>query len=709
MGPTQIFASCKIGSSPIYSIGTFHSGVTVLSQQIRALNLAWAFIESEAVECVLPNKRSRKPKKVAVVGGGFAGLSFAAGLIAKRANVEITIFEERDTLLPLQHGSDSRWLHPQIYNWPGQLSEMNIAMLPVLNWSAARASDVVVQIMTEWKATVEQAPLRPELYCNARHLQVSAAPGNKLAVEWVGERRNPEDATMDEDAQVHAIGASKIFDHVVLAVGFGIEQHDAVSYWRNEQLGQPNLDQPRKTFLVSGQGDGAMIDLLRLRISHYRPDRILDQLFSDKPTLLAAVQDLYHRNLSRSASLFSSFESLNEQEGEIANEFRAICDDLRKRLRRDTYVIFQIRQQSFAAVFGRGTSFQNRLLVYLLFKCGGFVPTSIDAEKVISQYALSRDCVVIRHGTDRVAQSARILSGKLLASYKRRCKSPSFSLSDDIAWQGGYFGFSGPKDGASKLPDALKKSWRKEYLPSPTALIATALCSSIAGYLGGLHPADKRLRVTLHRATRIGTEEVLQQACDYQGIAVAPEKTVGRTFPAKNATIGLAYQCRRVIRSKRRVSKRLLERTMTGLRLNDASSKMAKDVGFVLAVPLLEPERNYTLPQPVVGIIYIDSDAPGFFVEGETLQTILAIAQRFLDGLSRASSSDDLGRVRNFRLSPIGSKRTARKVLAGKSARSFELVDVVPPTTDAPFQLNFDYSDFVPTQIRSTLSIEEPL
>jgi hypothetical protein len=702
MRPSQIFSSCKIGTSSLYSIGTFHSGVTVLSQQIRALNLAWAFVEGNIVDCVIPGRRSSEPQSVAIVGGGFAGLTFAAGLLAKRANVEITLFEERDTLLPLQHGSDSRWLHPQIYNWPGQRSEMNVAMLPVLNWSAARASDVVVQIMTEWKATVERAPLKPVLYCNARHLQVTEAPGNGLAVEWVGERRNPEDATMDEDAQVHAIGASKIFDHVVLAVGFGIEQHDAISYWRNEQLGQPSLDQPRKTFLVSGQGDGAMIDLLRLRISHYRPDRILDQLFSDKPTLLAAIEDLYRHDLAarRPSSLFTPFESLGEREGPIANEFRAICDDLRKRLRRDTNVILHIRQQSFAAVFGRGTSFQNRFLVYLLFKCGGFIPTSIDAEKVIAQHALGRDCVVIRHGTDRIAQSTRILSGTLLTKFKKRSRSPSFSLSDSIAWRGGYFGFFGPRDGASRLPDALKKSWRKEYLPSPTALLATALCSSIAGYLGGSHPADKRLRVTIHRAIQIGTEEVLQQACDYQGIAIAPERTAGRTFPAKNATIGLAYQCRRVIRSRRRVSKRLLEHTMTGLRLNDASSRMAKEVGFILAIPLLEPERDYTLPQPVLGVIYIDSDAPGFFVDDKSLQILLSIAQRFLDGLSRSPSADDLGRVRNFRLSAIGNKRTATKALVGKAARSLELVDVVPPTTTSPFQLNFDYSDFVPTQIR---------
>jgi hypothetical protein len=688
----------------MFYIGTFNSGVTVLSQQIRGLNLAWAFVESRMVGCIIPGRRIGKPQKIAIVGGGFAGLTFAAGLMAKQANAELTIFEERDTLLPLQHGSDSRWLHPQIYNWPGDRSEMNVAMLPVMNWTAARASDVVVQIMTEWKASVGRALLKPRLFCNARHLQVTESAANKLSIEWVGEQRDPRNGVMKEDSQSEATGAAEDFDLVVLAVGFGIERDDAISYWRNEQLGQPSLNHPEKTFLVSGQGDGAMIDLLRLRISHYRPDRILDELFSSRRQLLSALEALYRRSLTarRPFSLFAPFEALIEQPDEVGEQFRAACDDLRKRLRRDTNVILHMRQQSFAAIFGPGTSFQNRLLVYLLFKCGAFIPTSEKTAEIIKRNGLTPDCIVTRHGTNREEQFTRILSGGLLTRFRRRLRSTSFSLSDDNAWHGGYFGFFGPNSGASRLPDELKKNWRKEYLPSPTLLLATALSSSIAGYLSEIHPSNRRLRVTIHRAIQIGAEEVLQQACDYQGTMLSDEQTAGRTFPAGNATIGLAYQCRRIIRSKPRVSRRSLENTMEELRLNDASSRMAKEVGFVLAIPLLEPEQNYTLPQPVSGIIYIDSDAPGFFVNDGSLRVLIAMAQRFLDGLSKPSATDDMGRVRNFRLSSIAHRRKRAKQLPVSAAKTLEIVNVAPPVSAGAFQLNFDYSDFVPTQIRSS-------
>jgi hypothetical protein len=101
----------------------------------------------------------------------------------------------------------------------------------------------------------------------------------------------------------------------------------------------------------------------------------------------------------------------------------------------------------------------------------------------VSQNAVSRDCIITRHGTDRNSQFTRISSGNVLSLIKRRLDARSLSLTDVSAWKGGYFGFFGTQAGASRLPDPLKKKWRKEYLPTPTALLATALCSSIASYL----------------------------------------------------------------------------------------------------------------------------------------------------------------------------------------------------------------------------------
>jgi FAD dependent oxidoreductase len=337
----SVLAMYRVPGKPLYVVGTFDTGVTVFSQQIRALNLVWASIESELIPTLPLNnaKPGDTPLKVAIVGGGFAGLTVAAGLIKKRANARIVIFEERDALLPLQQGSDSRWLHPRIYDWPGQGSDASVAMLPVLNWTAARASDVVVQILAEWKRIVAEHTSTPlELYCNARHLQIHEACENRagLQIEWVGERRDPRDGTALKDTHVTAIGASDNFDLVILAVGFGLERDSALSYWRNETLGQPSLDQPRCTYLVSGQGDGAMIDLLRLRISQYRQDRILEELFRGKEGLLEAIKEHYETYSGdfHKSGLFDALEALAAN-AKYTGEF----DQVREELTRDCAAI----------------------------------------------------------------------------------------------------------------------------------------------------------------------------------------------------------------------------------------------------------------------------------------------------------------------------------------------------------------------------------
>ena len=189
---------------PLYLVGIFERGVTVYSQQIRALNLIWALVQKGSLPCKLhPRARDKGERaSIAIIGGGFAGLTAAAALIKKGVYANITIFERRDTLLPLQHGSDTRWLHPRIYNWPAEDSESAVADLPILNWTAARASDVAAQILLEWRDLAEMMKKHLFVFCNVRHLQIHERqvgdPG--LTIEWVGDRRNYDGGVSELDA-----------------------------------------------------------------------------------------------------------------------------------------------------------------------------------------------------------------------------------------------------------------------------------------------------------------------------------------------------------------------------------------------------------------------------------------------------------------------------------------------------------------------------
>jgi hypothetical protein len=137
---------------------------------------------------------------------------------------------------------------------------------------------------------------------------------------------------------------------------------------------------------------------------------------------------------------------------------------------------------------------------------------------------------------------------------------------------------------------------------------------------------------------------------------------------------------------------------MKALRLNAASTSMAKGVGFVLAIPILEPDADFTSPEPVSCVLYIDSEASGFYVEDDELQKLVETAQLFFDAVARAPM-DAFDRVYNMEFSPKKEEARAAGSLTRKIADAVHLVSAIdPPKTYKAFQFNFDYSDFVPLQ-----------
>lgn len=724
----ELLLKHKVPGHQIYLLGTFDAGVTVLDQQVRALNLIWALVEEKKLTSRLsPNKNTtpRRTQSVAIIGGGFSGLTAAAGLLRKEVNADITIFEQRDTLLPLQQGSDSRWLHPHIYDWPAIGSLSGTALLPVLNWTAARASDVVVQILSEWEEVYQEwkkvSKRKLCMFANARHLQVheTGPDGNRLRIEWVGEQRDPKDGIASHASsslnigspQSLTTGSSEQFDIVILAVGFGTERDAQQSYWRNETYAQPSLDSQRHTFVVSGQGDGAMMDLLRLRISHFRQDRILGELFTGKRLLIDALRAIQSAHTGSNAKP-GLFDALEKFSFDHSIEFEEIRNRMSQRLRRDTEVILSLQVKKFAELFDPATrriSFQNRILVYLLYKCGGFFPSSIGTDLIEKENEISEDRVVRRHGTRRDEMLQSVLSDeicRIIFETNKTSKGTHFLQPYTPHWQGGYFGFPGRNQDAKKLPVATKSAWKKEYLPGPTSLMATAFCAGLAGALSANHDPNRRLRVTIHRIASFGGAEVLQQACNYQGIALTErdKSGIGRTFSTQVGTIGLAFQKRCIIRSLEDADKKELHTYMSSpeRHLEESTQNMSKQVRFVMAIPILEPldQVLHSPPSAVVAVIYIDSESEKFFIDDKSLQGIVCMTKGFLGGLE-ALNKAPLERLSNFappiRTSDLNDVRELEnEALDEFAATVLQRVDLIqPPITSGPFQLNFDYSEFV--------------
>lgn len=243
-GHRQLFAVGVLGQAPLRFAE--QPRVTLRSQQVRALNLAFALDRSGTL---------RPRASVAVLGGGVAGVTAAAAL-SQRGHT-VTVFERRPGLIPLQAGSTQRFLHPRLIDWPQPGCEDEDAGLPLLNWRAAPAGEVFRQLASALSAHplqveggVTELQLRP---CRLGPGESGSTPGWEIAFH----------------------NRSLRFDAVVLAVGFGAERSypevEFRSYWDIDNLDRdPVLPTAGDCHcFISGTGDGGLTDFIRARLYRF--------------------------------------------------------------------------------------------------------------------------------------------------------------------------------------------------------------------------------------------------------------------------------------------------------------------------------------------------------------------------------------------------------------------------------------------------------
>jgi len=325
------------GERNLFVIGCFEKRVTLLSQQVRALNLVFALHTS---------KRLRAGSKVAVVGAGAAGMT--AAIAAARLGCEVTLLEKKEALLPLLRGNTTRWLHPHIYDWPHEGSERNEAGLPLLTWKAALAGDVAIQLEDAWKASLERS--RIQTFFNVISMDVSLGnQGGRRFVSWNSPGSHDD-----------------TFDAVLLTVGFGLERKvEGIqwnSYWDNDHLHQHARD-GNERHLISGCGDGGLVELLRVRLRDFRHEQVLESLLNTSSLgplkrKLLEVEEQARQDADPEAFLVKEYRSLP-----IPGEL-------------DEAISGSLRKDKSAVLNGRGarsltlqSSILNRLLVSrLLFR-----------------------------------------------------------------------------------------------------------------------------------------------------------------------------------------------------------------------------------------------------------------------------------------------------------------------------------------------------
>lgn len=246
MAPTPWPYSEIAGVPGVYVCGCLERWVSIHLQAVRALNLAWALVTERRVE---------KGARACVVGGGFAGLTLAAGL--GRLGVRVTLLERNRELLAAQRRNRVRWIHPHIHEWPRPGSLEPRAGLPLLDWHAGLSADMAAEVLGGFEREVARSRIEVVLGAKAPSLE-----GTHVA--WEGH-------------------PAETFDAVVLALGVGIEKSFGAlplrSYWADEDIATVR-EGPARHHLVTGIGEGGVIDALYLRLAGFSHARVAERLAS---------------------------------------------------------------------------------------------------------------------------------------------------------------------------------------------------------------------------------------------------------------------------------------------------------------------------------------------------------------------------------------------------------------------------------------------
>jgi hypothetical protein len=321
-----------------------------------------------------------KETEIAVVGAGIAGLTAFVALSLMGAKV--TLYEKEAAVLTLQSGTTHRYIHPSVNFWPDEDANRTTDF-PFFDWYSSICSTVISTFLLQWEGDPMANPHRrdplqdpvlkdsterdPVFDCE---LKFSRYDKVTKKVHLIDNRPNRNVKRVEADL-------------VLVAIGFGVEDDledtSQRPYWDKDLINY-YYTSGGHNIIVSGAGDGGLMDCLRLVYQGFKSGDLALDLIRALETGQYAVRDNIKKieaealaepdpNI-RAQRLQDEYYKMFEDGGSLNKSARQLLDAalVRPTSQKRPNQISLVGQ--FAAPFELGAAPINRLMFAYALKAG---------------------------------------------------------------------------------------------------------------------------------------------------------------------------------------------------------------------------------------------------------------------------------------------------------------------------------------------------
>ncbi|OJU74085.1 MAG: hypothetical protein BGO09_09800 [Bacteroidetes bacterium 47-18] len=518
-----------------YLIGIYQNGITVYKQQVRALNIFFALVKT---------KKLKKGDTVGIIGGGIAGITFAAA--AMKSNMKVVIAEKESKYLHLQHGCSIRILHPYIYDWPDDNAFLPFTELPVLNWKCNSADDVVKQILDEFeeiekdfiKEFENELDMTFNSYLNATEISVeNSADENKIVL------------SVKDKEGLHPNHC----DIIIYAIGYGRE--NGISYWENDSVAQLINVAQNKCVIISGTGDGGVSDSLRLMMEGFNYNTIFAILrshpakYNNLKKILQEIKDKSKSKIVDDVFLYNEFTKINSNNYEYIKEAM-----VKKKFDRKIYLhgrfkdikkVFNINKMSLLNAFLLYIAQEYGLIKYISGKLDigandNYLIRGIDLKEYLKNEFndhIENYQIIKRYGTNR----RHVWKGLKLSKSENEQLAKIKKAQEDSQ----NHGIVEPQFEYSDLIRIKDENQRRryEFCTKDVSEITKVYLSKLYKALNDVYENKFPFRLSLHRVIDFNAKKCFQQITPYFGYnGKIVKSSQGRVFDFGRGNVGFSIK-----------------------------------------------------------------------------------------------------------------------------------------------------------------------